>query len=65
VSAQLQLELEEPLAFVARDLFGRPLATVEVDETLGDKAWHEAVLWCYLAAKTARLPAPPWVTFPC
>ena len=65
MSAQLQLELEAPLAFVACDLFSRPIAKVEVDETLGDKAWHAAALWCYLAAKTARLPAPPWMTFPC
>ena len=65
MSAQLQLQLEEPLVFVACDLFGRPLAKVELDETLGNKAWHEASLWCYVAAKTSRLPAPPWATFPC
>jgi hypothetical protein len=58
VSAQLQLQLGEPLLLVACGLFGRPLATFEVDETLGDKAWHAAALWCYLAAKKSPLPAP-------
>lgn len=65
MSAQLQLDVEEPLAFIACDRFGRALARVELDHGLGEKAWHEAALWCYVAAKTSRLPAPPWVTFPC
>lgn len=57
VSAQLQLALEEPLVFVACDRFGRPRAGRCRPHAL-DEVWHEASLWCYVAAKTSRLPAP-------